>query len=126
MISPTIKIRLICNSRTALASQIRCFSDERSSSGSSIESKLDFVPQISKTTFPDPETQRLKRGTGGRSSWNGQVVTVFGATGLTGRAVVTLLGRQGSQVIVPYRGHPHFARYLKLCGDLGAIQFSVS
>ena len=68
----------------------------------------------------------VKRGSGGRSSFSGLVVTVFGATGFVGRYVVNRLGRMGSQVVVPYRGDEHDYRHLRLMGDLGQVVFLVS
>jgi hypothetical protein len=41
----------------------------------------------------------LKRGTGGRSSFNGIVATVFGASGFVGRYVCNKLGKLGTQVL---------------------------
>lgn len=67
----------------------------------------------------------LKRGSGGRSSFNGLVVTVFGASGYLGKHIVQHLGRIGAQVIVPYRSDPYFIRDLKVMGDLGQILFCV-
>lgn len=40
-----------------------------------------------------------KRGTGGRSSFNGIVATVFGASGFVGRYVCNKLGKIGTQVM---------------------------
>lgn len=65
----------------------------------------------------------LKRGTGGRSSFNGVVATVFGATGFVGRYVCNKLGKSGSQMILPYRGDHSEAIRLKVCGDLGQVLF---
>jgi len=50
-------------------------------------------------TIKNPSLSALKRGTGGRSSFNGIVATVFGATGFVGRYVCNRLGKIGSQVI---------------------------
>ncbi|KAG8243507.1 NADH dehydrogenase [ubiquinone] 1 alpha subcomplex subunit 9, mitochondrial [Homalodisca vitripennis] len=65
----------------------------------------------------------LKRGTGGRSSFNGVVATVFGASGFLGRYVCNKLGKVGSQLIIPYRGDHYDVLRLKLCGDLGQVLF---
>ncbi|XP_023180136.2 NADH dehydrogenase [ubiquinone] 1 alpha subcomplex subunit 9, mitochondrial [Drosophila hydei] len=65
----------------------------------------------------------MKRGTGGRSSFNGIVATVFGATGFVGRYVCNKLGKSGSQMILPYRGDDSDAIRLKVCGDLGQVLF---
>jgi hypothetical protein len=48
----------------------------------------------------NPSLSALKRGTGGRSSFNGIVATVFGSTGFVGRYVCNRLGKLGTQVIV--------------------------
>ncbi len=90
----------------------------------------------------------LKRGTGGRSSFNGVVATVFGASGFVGKYVCNRLGKIGTQVeitfkkykiiiiiidnnewcnylqiIVPYRGDHYDVLRLKLVGDLGQVLF---
>ncbi|EAT38719.1 AAEL009414-PA [Aedes aegypti] len=66
----------------------------------------------------------MKRGTGGRSSFNGVVATVFGSTGFLGRYVCNKLGKTGSQVIIPYRADHYEALRLKLVGDLGQVLFT--
>lgn len=65
-----------------------------------------------------------KRGTGGRSSFNGVVATVFGCTGFLGRYVCNKLGKTGSQMILPYRSDFYDAQRLKVCGDLGQVLFT--
>jgi len=65
----------------------------------------------------------MRRGTGGRSSFNGIVATVFGCTGFLGRYVCNKLGKNGSQMILPYRGCDSDAIRLKVCGDLGQVLF---
>ena len=56
----------------------------------------------------------MKRGRGGRSSFSGDVVTVFGANGFLGRAVCNRLGKNGSQMIFPYRGDHYKMMRLKV------------
>eukprot|EP01088_Endostelium_zonatum_P007032 TRINITY_DN19186_c0_g1_i1.p1 TRINITY_DN19186_c0_g1~~TRINITY_DN19186_c0_g1_i1.p1 ORF type:complete len:404 (-),score=83.06 TRINITY_DN19186_c0_g1_i1:60-1250(-) len=58
---------------------------------------------------------------GGRSSQSGIVATVFGASGVMGRYVVSALGRFGSNVVVPFRGEPTAVHHLKTAGDLGQV-----
>uniref|UniRef100_A0A0K8TTJ5 NADH dehydrogenase [ubiquinone] 1 alpha subcomplex subunit 9, mitochondrial n=1 Tax=Tabanus bromius TaxID=304241 RepID=A0A0K8TTJ5_TABBR len=65
----------------------------------------------------------MKRGTGGRSSFNGIVATVFGCTGFVGRYVCNKLGKSGTQMILPYRGDHGEAIRLKVTGDLGQVLF---
>lgn len=65
----------------------------------------------------------MKRGTGGRSSFNGIVATVFGNSGFLGRYVCNKLGKQGTQMILPYRGDDSEVIRLKVCGDLGQVLF---
>jgi uncharacterized protein (UPF0333 family) len=65
------------------------------------------------------------KGTGGRSSNSGNVVTVFGASGNVGRILINRLGKEGSQIVIPYRGDVSDLRPLKLCADLGNIYFQV-
>ncbi|CAG9859884.1 unnamed protein product [Phyllotreta striolata] len=65
----------------------------------------------------------LKKGTGGRSSFNGVVATVFGATGFIGKYIVNRLGKSGSQIIIPYRGDNYEPFRMKLAGDLGQVYF---
>ncbi|KAJ2262673.1 Protein-lysine N-methyltransferase efm5 [Coemansia sp. RSA 376] len=61
------------------------------------------------------------RGTYGRQSWNSQTATVFGCTGFLGRYIVARLAREGTKVIVPYRGLEEYARHLRPTGDLGMV-----
>ncbi|XP_026748292.1 NADH dehydrogenase [ubiquinone] 1 alpha subcomplex subunit 9, mitochondrial [Galleria mellonella] len=71
-----------------------------------------------------PNLAAYKRGTGGRSSFNGIVATVFGCTGFVGRYVCNKLGKIGTQMILPYRGDFYDAQRLKVAGDLGQVLFT--
>jgi uncharacterized protein YbjT (DUF2867 family) len=59
--------------------------------------------------------------TGGRSSVSGIRATVFGASGTLGRTITNVLGRIGTQVVVPYRGDGREMARHKMMGDLGQI-----
>jgi len=69
------------------------------------------------------DTSSMKRGRGGRSSFSGDVVTVFGANGFIGTGVANRLGKNGSQIIFPYRGEHYKMMRLKVVGDLGQVLF---
>jgi len=69
-------------------------------------------------------TASMKRGRGGRSSFSGDVVTVFGANGFIGCGVANRLGKNGSQMIFPYRGEHYKMMRLKVVGDLGQVLFT--
>ncbi|XP_067647395.1 NADH dehydrogenase [ubiquinone] 1 alpha subcomplex subunit 9, mitochondrial [Eurosta solidaginis] len=77
------------------------------------------APRPLKTT----NLSSMRRGTGGRSSFNGIVATVFGCTGFVGRYVCNKLGKSGTQMILPYRGDHSETIRLKVCGDLGQVLF---
>merc|ERR1711936_632843 len=66
----------------------------------------------------------MKRGTGYRSSFSGVVATIFGATGMIGRGVTSRFGKNGTQMIIPYRGDFYDVQRLKVCGDLGQVLFT--
>lgn len=97
-------------------------------SKSSLIIRTQGLPAVSVacySTGPDPKPIKslslLRKGTGGRSSFNGVVATVFGASGFLGRYVCNKLGKQGTQIIIPYRGDFYDVRQLRLVGDLGQV-----
>jgi hypothetical protein len=45
---------------------------------------------------------------------------------MMGRIICNRLGKEGSQMVVAYRGDEWDARSLKLCGDLGQVWFQVA
>ncbi|KAJ1529138.1 hypothetical protein ONE63_005947 [Megalurothrips usitatus] len=70
-----------------------------------------------------PALSQMRKGAGGRSSFNGVVATVFGSTGFLGRYVTNELGKHGTQLILPYRGDNYEVFRMKLVGDLGQVYF---
>ncbi|XP_063530311.1 NADH dehydrogenase [ubiquinone] 1 alpha subcomplex subunit 9, mitochondrial [Cydia strobilella] len=83
-----------------------------------------YIKSSAYSTDGRPNLAAYKRGTGGRSSFNGIVATVFGATGFVGRYVVNKLGKIGTQMILPYRSDFYDAQRLKVAGDLGQVLFT--
>lgn len=63
-------------------------------------SKVTTFSGLKANEIEDTKLTSLRRGTGGRSSFNGIVCTVFGASGFVGPAVVSRLGKLGTQVII--------------------------
>jgi len=88
-----------------------------------VNSRNKSIDVPGKPITDDLNSGSISKGTGGRSSFNGKIVTVFGATGFAGRSVANQLGKSGTQLIFPYRGEHQYVRDLKLVGDLGQVLY---
>jgi len=91
----------------------------------SVKSSLPILAEISVQQKRNATQYEhyMKYGQGGRNSFNGNIVTVFGGTGFLGRYVINRLAKVGTQLIVPYRGSEDDVRHIRLMGDLGQIVF---
>ena len=61
----------------------------------------------------------VEKGLGGRHSSPGLTVAVFGGTGLIGRNLITRLGREGVQTLIPHRILDKAIIHYKPMADLG-------
>lgn len=92
-------------------------------SSTGLKLQLPVLCEISQRRNQTTLQHSLKYGQGGRLSFNGNVVTVFGATGVLGQYVVSQLARQGTQLVVPFRSSEDDVRDIRVMGDLGQIVF---
>jgi len=88
-----------------------------------IKSQLPVLAELTIVRSKHSHQHSLTYGTGKRNSFNGNVVTVFGATGVVGRSLINELARTGTQLIVPFRSSEDDIRDIRLAGDLGQIVF---
>lgn len=79
-----------------------CISEQQTICIAAVAVQTNFTRYYSSEPriIKNPTTASLKRGTGGRSSFNGMVCTIFGATGFVGRYVCNRLGKIGTQVFI--------------------------
>ena len=94
--------------------------------GSGVSSIVFVQPSASYSSDVSVNTRfsAFRRGTGGRSSFNGIVATVFGCNGFLGTYVCNKLGNTGTQLVLPYRGDFYDVQHLKLVGDLGQVLYT--
>jgi len=87
----------------------------------SVVTRLSKGASLPKQIGTQKRTSMSVTTIGGRASVSGIIVTIFGATGFTGRYVINSFGKVGSQVVVPYRGSDNVYTHLRVMGDVGQI-----
>ena len=68
-------------------------------------------------------SQVVEKGIGGRHSDAGFTIAVFGGTGQIGRNLLTRMGREGVQAVVPHRLTDKKVIHFKPMADLGQFNF---
>ncbi|KAG0719216.1 NADH dehydrogenase [ubiquinone] 1 alpha subcomplex subunit 9, mitochondrial [Chionoecetes opilio] len=120
---------MIANTRRLSGTFVQLRSLKKSLTGCGLGMRVAAVTSVHHRHASDvrfltnPRMDAIKQGRGGRSSFSGDVVTVFGASGFIGRYICNRLGKIGTQIIVPYRGDHYDVLRLKLVGDLGQVLF---